>query len=403
MDRKYWLTTAGLGCVVLVLLVAVVAIPLVAVPLQIRLALRSNAYRQPTPAEQQVPQPVAIPTLPAGTAVQPPPTLPGGEQPTLAALYAQVNPGIVNIKVYIRRGWRSGQGAGSGFILDHKGHIATNNHVVDRADVVTVIFYDGIEAEATMVGADPDSDLAVIKVDGLPGGTHPLPLGDSDRVVVGETVIAIGNPFGLGSSMTAGIVSAVGRTIPSGATYFDIPHAIQTDAAINPGNSGGPLLNLKGEVIGVNAQIASGGAQANAGVGFAIPVNIVRRVAPALIEKGAFEWPWLGVTGGPVNLAIMKANGLDTQQGAYVHEVVPGSPAHRAGLRGSSGVKEVDGQRVFVGGDVVVEADGEAIPDFDALLVAVASKSPGDRIELAVLRSGRRHQVTAELATRPRD
>ena len=402
MGKKHWLATAGLGCVVLVLLVAVVAIPLVVVPLQIRMALRSDAYRQLTPAEQQVPQPVAIPTLPAATAVQPSRALPGGEPATLAALYAQVNPGVVNIKVYIRRGLRSGQGAGSGFILDDKGHIVTNNHVIDQADVVTVIFYNGIEAEATIVGTDPDSDLAVIRVDGLPEGTHPLPLGDSDRVVVGETVIAIGNPFGLGSSMTAGIVSAVGRTIPSGATYFDIPHAIQTDAAINPGNSGGPLLNLKGEVVGVNAQIASGGTPANAGVGFAIPANIVRRVAPVLIEKGSFEWPWLGVMGGAVNLAIMRANGLDTQHGAYIHEVVPGSPADGAGLRGSSGVKEVDGQRVFVGGDVVVEADGEAITDFDSLLVAVASKSPGDRIELTILRNGRRRQVTVKLATRPR-
>jgi S1-C subfamily serine protease len=238
-------------------------------------------------------------------------------------------------------------------------------------------------------------------VDELPEGVHPLIVGDSDQVEVGEYVIAIGNPFGLGSSMTIGIVSAVGRTIPTGVTPFAIPQAIQTDAAINPGNSGGPLLNLKGEVIGVNAQIATGGTQANAGVGFAIPSNIVRRVAPVLIESGSYQWPWLGVEGTSVNLVIMRANNLGTQEGAYIDGVVPDGPAAEAGLQGSSGTKQEDGFDVPVGGDVVIEADGKPVADFSDLLVDIAFKNPGDVIELTILRDGQRQRVTVELAARP--
>jgi S1-C subfamily serine protease len=294
-----------------------------------------------------------------------------------------------------------GQGAGSGFIFDNDGHIVTNNHVVANADRVTVVFYNGIEVEAEIIGTDDDSDLAVLQVDELATGAHPLPLGDSDAIEVGEPVVAIGNPFQLGGSMTAGIVSAIGRTIPSLVERFRIPQAIQTDAAINPGNSGGPLLNLKGEVIGVNAQIAQTGVRANAGVGFAIPSNIVRRVVPELIEKGSYEWPWLGVEGGSVNLVIMKANNLETQQGAYISRVVEDSPAARAGLQGASYRTQIDGLPVPVGGDVIIEADGKAIADFSDLLVQVAFKKPGDKMKLTILRDGQRRQLTVTLAPRP--
>lgn len=398
MSKKYWAVTGGLGCLTLMLLVAVIVIPLVVVPFQIRYALRSEATQQPPVAVEG--QPAAAPTLRPGPGDQPPVSVqPGAGLEGLSALYAQVNPGVVNVQVTIRRSV-SGRGAGSGFIFDEQGHIITNNHVVAEADAVTVVYHDGLEAEATVIGTDPDSDLAVIKVEQLPEGTHPLPLGDSDLVVVGETVIAIGNPFGLGSSMTAGIVSAVGRTIASGATPFSIPHAIQTDAAINPGNSGGPLLNLRGEVIGVNAQIATSGAQANAGVGFAIPAKIVRRVAPVLIEKGSFEWSWLGVSGGTVNLAITKANDLSAQQGAYIHEVDPRGPAAAAGIQGSTGVVRLDGAEVPVGGDVIVEVAGKPVSDFDALLVEVSALDPGTAVELTIVRDGRRQRVTVTLAPR---
>jgi S1-C subfamily serine protease len=241
----------------------------------------------------------------------------------------------------------------------------------------------------------------VIRVDALTEGAHPLPLGDSDQVQVGAWVVAIGNPFGLGSSMTLGIVSAVGRTIPSAETSFGIPEAIQTDAAINPGNSGGPLLNLQGEVIGVNAQIASGGTQANAGVGFAIPANTARRVTPALIESGTYQWPWLGVRGSSVNLTLVSANDLPVTRGAYIHAVTPGGPAEAAGVQGSTDTTMVDGFEVPVGGDVVVEADGAPIIDFSALLVAVSGKVPGDTIALTVLRGGERQQIDVALAPRP--
>ncbi|MDI7274967.1 MAG: trypsin-like peptidase domain-containing protein [Anaerolineae bacterium] len=388
-NRKFWAVTGSLGCVTLWLLIAVVVIPLVVVPLQIRSALTAASAGQGTLLSS--PEPAALPTQQAAV----------GQGDALVALYRQASPGIVNIKVWLRRGSLTGQGAGSGFVFDNKGHIVTNNHVVTGARQVTVVFHNGLEAEATVVGLDPHSDLAVLKVDNLPEGVHPLSLGDSDRVVVGETVIAIGNPFGVGSSMTSGIVSGVGRTIESGATPFSIPHAIQTDAAINPGNSGGPLLNLKGEVIGVNAQIATGGVQANAGVGFAIPANIVAQVVPVLIEKGSYEWPWLGVTGTSVNLAIMKANGLAEQRGAYVDVVVRGGPAAAAGLRGSSGTDRVDGVEVPVGGDVIVAIDGEPVADFDSLLVEISSRRPGDRVRLTVLRGNARQEFTVTLAARP--
>jgi 2-alkenal reductase len=337
-------------------------------------------------------------------ALTPQPTLqalPGMAPGSLTALYEQVNPGVVNIQVFVERGGVSGQGAGSGFVLNEEGYIVTNNHVVAGARRVTAIFYNGVEVEAEIVGTDDDSDLAVIKVDSLPADVHPLPVGDSDQVVTGEWVVAIGNPFSLGGSISLGIVSATGRSIPSGVTRFTIPQAIQTDAAINPGNSGGPLLNLSGEVIGVNAQIASSGSGVNSGVGFAIPSNVVRRVVPVLIANGSYQWPWLGVEGTSLNLIFQEANELEIQQGAYIISVASGGPADEAGLQGSSGTRQVDGFDVPVGGDVVIAADGERIADFDALLIVVASKNPGDTVELTILRNGKEQQVVVTLEARP--
>jgi S1-C subfamily serine protease len=201
--------------------------------------------------------------------------------------------------------------------------------------------------------------------------------------------------------MSIGIVSALGRTIPSGATPFSIPQTIQTDAAINPGNSGGPLLNLAGEVIGVNAQIASQGALANAGVGFAIPSNVVRRVAPVLIEQGHYEWPWLGVRGASINLALMEANNLEAQQGAYIIETISGGPADKAGLRGRTSSRDVGGLSIPIGGDVIIEADGEPVVDYNDLLTRIAAKTPGDTIELTVLRDGQTRQFSVRLERRP--
>jgi 2-alkenal reductase len=320
----------------------------------------------------------------------------------LSGRFSQLNPGVVNIQVFISQADEvQGEGAGSGFVLDNDGHIITNHHVIDQATLVIVVFANGLQEQAELIGSDDDSDLAVLKVANLPAGVHPVTLADSDQVQVGDWSIAIGNPFGLGSSMTLGIVSATGRSIPSGAAQFSIPEAIQTDAAINPGNSGGPLFNLAGEVIGVNAQIRSGGSEANAGVGFAIPTNVVRQVVPTLIEEGSYTWPWLGVEGANLNLLIAEANTLSTQEGAYINAVVEGGPAAQAGLRGSSGTATVNGLQVPTGGDVVTAADGKPITSFNDLLAEVAFKLPGEIVELTLLREGQSQSLMVTLAPRP--
>ena len=322
----------------------------------------------------------------------------------LTELYRALNPGVVSIRVFAQSPLGLGEGAGSGFIIDDQGHIVTNDHVVQGAEVVRVIFFDGFEAEAEVVGSDDDSDLAVLRVDNLPDNVHALPIGDSNEVRAGEWVVAIGNPFGFDSSMTLGIVSAVGRAIPGLAPQFSIPQVIQTDAPINPGNSGGPLLNMRGEVIGVNAQIRNAdGVRANAGVGFAIPSNVVRLVAPVLIEQGRYQWPYLGVSGPEygVDLALQRANNLPDQRGAYVHFVQPGTPAERAGLRGSSSERTVLGQPTPTGGDVIIGFNGEPIADFADMLSRIAFSQVGEEVVLTVRRGGETLEVPVTLAARP--
>jgi 2-alkenal reductase len=320
----------------------------------------------------------------------------------LSTLYQAVSPGVVSIFVTVTEEGRTGQAGGSGFVFDEEGHIVTNNHVVENADIVVIVFQDGSEALADVVGTDRYSDLAVVKVDQLPESARPLPLGDSNEVETGDWAIAIGNPFGLNSSMSIGIISAIGRTIPSGAASFAIPMAIQTDAAINPGNSGGPLLNLQGQVIGVNAQIASNSVVAsNAGVGFSIPSEIVRRVVPTLIEVGVYQWSWLGIEGASVNLFIAEGNDLPTAHGVYVASVIPGGPAEQAGIRGGVDFVSVNGLEVPTGGDVIIQADGMLIIDYAALQALIAQKKPDDEIELVILRDGERQTITVPLAPRP--
>jgi len=324
------------------------------------------------------------------------------EESSLDALYQDVNPGVVNIHVYVAQEGLVGSGAGSGFVIDEEGHIVTNQHVVAEANLVTVVFCEGTEVEAAIVGTDAHSDLAVVKVDQLPEGVHPLSLGASSTVSPGDWVIAIGNPFSLGSSMTLGIVSAVGRTIPTAETPFSIPSAIQTDAAINPGNSGGPLLTMDGQVVGVNAQIQST-TGTNSGVGFSIPSDVVNLVYPTLIEQGVYAWPWLGVSGTEVSMLVQEANDVDTQDGAYINEVVANSPAAEAGLQGSTAQRRILGQVVPVGGDIIIEVDGEPVEDFTDVLTTVAFRQPGDAVELTVLRDGEQRQMTVELTKRPQN
>jgi len=321
----------------------------------------------------------------------------------LAELYAIVNPAVVNIATYvITQGNAIPSSQGSGFVYDSDGHIITNAHVIHGVDQIDVVFSDSSTSSAEVIGEDLHSDLAVIKIEVLPPGISPLPLGDIESVAVGQTVYAIGNPFGLGGTLTEGIVSALGRTIPA-LTSFSIPSSIQTDAAINPGNSGGPLLNTAGEVIGVNAQIQTDGfTNSNRGVGFAIPVNIVARVVPELIQNQEFNWPWLGVRGNDMNPTIATALGIETARGAYIAEVLEDGPAIKAGLRGSTGTEKVRSRLTPVGGDVIIAINDQPVRSFDDLLIFIAlNSSPGDQVTLTIIRDGETIEIPLKLEERP--
>lgn len=340
-----------------------------------------------------VPTPVII-SLPEAVA---------DEQGVLVNLYALVNPSVVNITIYGSQGGQvTALTQGSGFIYDGNGHIITNAHVVEGAEQVDVTFADGTTRLASVIGSDLHADLAVVEVDDMPAGLAPLPLGDIEDVAVGETVIAIGNPFGLDGTLTKGIVSALGRNIPA-LTAFSIPQAIQTDAAINPGNSGGPLLDLQGRVVGVNAQIETSGlSQTNSGVGFAIPVSIVKIVVPDLIEKGKHEWAWLGVRGSNLSATVAEAMNLSIEKGAYIAEITDGGPAEKAGLQGASGIKTVDGRAVDVGGDVVTAINGNPVNSFDDLLIYIALQTkPGEEVALEIMRDGKLIEIRLTLENRP--
>ena len=291
---------------------------------------------------------------------------------------------------------------GSGFVLDKQGHIVTNYHVVGDAVKVTVIFYDKTEVQAKIIGTDPHSDIAVIKVNPHKAHLKPLPLGDSDKLQVGDLVLTIGNPFGETWTMTHGIISALGRTEKSGNTPFSIPKMIQTDAPINPGNSGGPLLDIYGRAIGINTMILSP-VRASSGVGFAIPINLVKEIVPDLITKGTHEYAWVGISGMTVSEEQLRAMGLpENIKGAIVIEVVPNSPADKAGLEGSH-KEEFEGDEIEVGGDIIVAIDGHKIETMDDLIEYIAqAKRPGDKAVFTVIRHGKRKKITIILGKRPR-
>jgi len=346
------------------------------------------------------PNAVLVPVNP--TASTPQVEVVTNEDQVLVDLYANLDPSVVNVTIYqTQNGSQIPVGQASGFIFDNQGHIITNAHVVHGSDKFDVIFSDGLIREATTVGEDLFSDLAVLKVE-LPTGINPIPLGTMDNLAVGQSVIAIGNPFGFEGTLTSGIISALGRTIPS-QTQYDIPQAIQTDAAINPGNSGGPLLNLKGEVVGVVDQIETTGTSVgNVGVGFAIPVSIVQRVIPALIESGHYDWPWLGVSGYTIYPGLVKAMSLPIEQGAYVSSLTDGGPSQTAGLKGTTDTITQDGFAVEVGGDVIAAIDGHPVKTFDDILVYLALQtSPSQEVTLTILRDGKYQDVKVQLGTRP--
>ncbi len=374
----------------------------------------------PAPSTEQTPAPESAAAPPVAQIVT------TDLEDRLGDLYDSANPGVVSVQVtqHLSMGQSPfifpfpyfpnqpetqpyAYGQGSGFVYDNNGHIVTNYHVAGEADSITVVFWDGYSTSAELVGGDPDSDLAVIKVNVPAERLHPLPLGDSDKLRVGQLVAAIGNPFGLSGTMTTGIISALGRTLPSQARTFDgqafsIPNVIQTDAAINPGNSGGPLLNLSGEVIGVNTAIESSVRQYS-GVGFAVPSNLVKQIVPVLIEKGYYEHPWLGISGTSLNSPLREAMNLETdQQGVLIVEVVAGSPADKAGLRGGSRQVRIDGQRVLVGGDIIFSANGKAINTMEDLVAFIDSQRVGTKVTLGILRDGERRDVEVTLEARPK-
>jgi S1-C subfamily serine protease len=289
------------------------------------------------------------------------------------------------------------EGQGSGFVIDKEGHIVTNAHVVEGANSITVHFSDGSEADATLVGSDPSTDIAVIRVDVAASKLKPLELGSSADVKAGNVVVAIGSPFGLEGTVTAGIVSALGRTIeaPDGA---QISGAIQTDAALNGGNSGGPLLDASAKVIGVNAQIESQSGS-NAGVGFAIPIETARAIASQLIADGSVEHAYLGVRLQTVTPSV--ADELDLPRGVQVVAVEGGSPASRAGLQAGTDERVVDGQELTSDGDVITAVDGRTVTSAEELATAIGGHKPGDKVSLTVVRKGAHRDVDVTLASRP--
>ena len=297
------------------------------------------------------------------------------------------------------------RGEGSGFVYDKEGHIVTNNHVVEGAKSIRVTFPDDVSVSAEVVGTDPDSDLAVIKVDPKGLDLVPLSIGDSKALKVGQRLIAIGNPFGLNNTMTTGIVSALGRSLPVGSmstTRFTIPDVIQTDAAINPGNSGGPLLNSQGEVVGVNSAIESP-SRASAGVGFAVPSAIVQNVVPVLIEGKDVTHPWLGISGTTLNPQLNEQMDLAAdQRGVLVVEVTEDSPADKAKLNPSEKEVKIDGFPTKVGGDIIVGIDDTPVRKFDDLLLYLTYNTEvEDSVKLTLLRGNDTEEVTVKLMDRP--
>lgn len=294
---------------------------------------------------------------------------------------------------------------GTGFIFDDNGHIVTNNHVVFGVRDLAVTFYDGTVYRATVIGADPFTDLTVLYVEDVPKEKLvALPLADSTAIRVGEQVAAIGNPFGLSSSMTSGIISGVGRTIPaqnSGPLQFFIPDIIQTDAPINPGNSGGPLLNTRGQVVGINTAIRSSTGEF-AGIGFAVPSNTIAKIVPTLIETGTFQHPWVGISGRDMTPGLASALELEEPRGILVVEVVPGGPAEKAGIRGGDNPTRIEGQTIPLGGDIILELDGNQIRKLDDILVYLQrEKTVGDTMDVTILRDGNEMVIELLLEARP--
>ncbi len=320
---------------------------------------------------------------------------------SLVELFEKSEEGVVRIDVVKINSFREGNSVGSGFVFDLFGNIITNAHVIDNADNITVTFLDGSQYNASIVGMDKFTDIAVINVEEKPDYLHPLEIGDSSTLKVGEPVAAIGNPFGLSGSMTSGIVSQIGRLLPSHDTGFSIPNVIQTDAAINPGNSGGPLLNMNGKVMGINTAIQSGTGQ-SAGIGFAVPSNTISKVVPVLITEGKYSHPWIGISGQDINPDLAKIRNLNHSKGFLIVTVIPDSPAEMAGLKGVSEIEKIDNKEYPKDGDIIISVDGKEVRKISDILIHLQEeKSVGDEMILGIIRDGEQMDIILTLVVRP--
>ena len=350
----------------------------------------------------------AAPSSPAPASFQS-----SGSRLSINAIYRASAPGVVHIETTSRvqepsdffgnpfGGTQTQRALGSGFVIDKAGHVVTNYHVVQGATTIQVSFSNNERFKARIVGSDPSTDIAVLQVHVKSRALKSLPLGNSDSVRVGDQVIAIGNPFGLDRSVTAGIVSAVQRRIES-PNQLSISHVIQTDAALNHGNSGGPLLNAQGQVIGVNAQIETGGqSQGNVGIGFAIPINTVRDVVAELIRHGKVEHAFLGIEGKTLQPNIARLFHLPVSRGVLVASVRSGSGAAQAGLKAATNQVTVEGESWPAGGDVIVKVDGQPVPTVESLVDRIATKKPGDKVDLEVVRGTSRKHLNVKLGRQP--
>ena len=321
---------------------------------------------------------------------------------SLTEIFEKTEESVVQVNIRSTNEISNGGNMGSGFVYADDGYIITNSHVVDDAKKVTVTFLDGESYIAQIIGMDPDLDIAVLKVDVASTYLQPIPIGDSSNLKAGESVAAIGNPFGLSGSMTSGIISQIGRLLPQDSGY-SIPDVIQTDAAINPGNSGGPLLNMRGEVVGINTAIQSATGEFT-GVGFAVPSNTIKKVVPVLIEKGVFHHPWMGISGSDVDPELAKVRELNSSKGFLIATVVEGSPAEDAGLQGVTITKEIDGREYALDGDIILKIDDVVVRKIsDILIYLQREKSIGDEMVMTINRDGVLIEAVLVLGERPQN
>jgi S1-C subfamily serine protease len=352
-------------------------------------------------------------TLASAPLPQPAPKPASGKGLTVNQIYQEDSPGVAFIQAQSQPrppsplnpfgGGGGGTATGSGFVIDRQGHILTNAHVVDGASKIEVTLGNADTSQpvsAQVVGKDPSTDVALLKVNAPSDQLHPLALGDSPSLQVGDPVVAIGNPFGLDRTVTSGIVSALQRQIkaPNG---FTINNVIQTDAAINPGNSGGPLIGADGRVVGINSQIESPGGGGNVGIGFAVPINTAHQVVQQILANGTVQHAYLGISGTDLTPQLAGVLNLPVKQGALVQTVVPGGPADKAGVKAGNATVSIQGQQVRAGGDVITAIDGKPVTGMDDVISAVNAKQPGDDVQLTLQHGASKRTVTVTLGNRP--